>query len=941
MTWKRVLLAAAALLAAAGFMAWRSWWGPDPEAVLAKIPPRDTPVASPVEELASFRVAPGFRVELVAAEPLVVDPVSIDWDDAGRAFVVEMRGYMPDADGRGEDAPAGRVVVLEDEDADGRMDRSDVFLDGLVLPRAVAVLPQGVLVAEPPNLWLCEVEGDPPRCARKTRLSHYAVGRHDPEHLESALLPAIDGWIHNARSDRRFRLRGRELEEGAAVLRGQWGLAQDDEGRFFHNHNSAFLNADRVPSHYAMRQPATASRGDKPGIGTPLTADVEVYGVHPKPGLNRAYLRGVLRPDGRQRVATGVSGLVIQRGHQYGPGYRGDAFVPEVAGNLVAHFDLVRDGPSLEAVHRLYPDDEWGRREFLASDHERFRPVDVEVGPDGCVWVLDMYRGLVQHANYVSPHLRRYAESQGLVPPGRTGRIWRIVRDGEPIGYRPPPLHTDAQRLTALDHPNGWVRDRAQRGLVSRIEASVAEREVLASLRRFDDFGQLGRLHALWTLAAADALDAPTWRAALADDDPALRRAALRAGEALVRQGGAPARRAVLARLADDDAEVRLQALHSLGELPVQERPLDRLLEHGRLGGPLERQAVVSALAGLEGDALFSEIDRTRDGFDSASREAWLRELAIAEFLAAQSLADEGRIVQLLDLANGRLPEFQGVVLLEAIALGQARPGTSRIALAAPHSIFGDEPDPGTARGAAVAAARGHFTWPGDPRPGGARALTAEEEARRQTGEALFLASCAACHGPDGRGLPDLAPSLVRSPWVRDADDWIVRIVLQGLTGPVLVGGREWNRTMPPHAGDARFDDAGVAGLVTFLRRAWGHAEDPVDPGTVARIRAETAGRAVPWTVAELTDLPVRHRFDEFVGVYEVPIVGIELAVERQQTVLAFGRRQGGKTVLAELGDGRFWGEGVMVEFLHEEDRAVHGARVHYEGTPFDTSKQD
>ncbi|MDZ7784323.1 MAG: hypothetical protein U5K56_15745 [Halioglobus sp.] len=131
------------------------------------------PVLSPGEALDAFRLAPGFEIELVAAEPLVGEPVAMAWDEYGRLYVVEMRGYMRDAYGRDSDAPVGRVVRLSDIDADGRMDRSEVFLDGLVNPRAVAVVNEGVLIGEPPNLWLCELPRRDALCANRVRVGDY------------------------------------------------------------------------------------------------------------------------------------------------------------------------------------------------------------------------------------------------------------------------------------------------------------------------------------------------------------------------------------------------------------------------------------------------------------------------------------------------------------------------------------------------------------------------------------------------------------------------------------------------------------------------------------------------------------------------------------------------------------------------------------------------
>ncbi|MGH7287152.1 MAG: DUF7133 domain-containing protein, partial [Myxococcota bacterium] len=288
---KRILGGALAALGL-GLVLWWATRPPSPAQILASIEVPPAPVRTPEAELASFRVAEGFRVELVAAEPLVVDPVAIDWDDAGRLYVVEMRGFMPTLEGKGEDAPVGRVVVLEDGDGDGVMDRSQVFRDGLVLPRAIAVLPEGVLLGVPPDLWLCAPFEVAPRCAAPRRLTHYGLGRPDPEHLENGLLPAIDGWIYNAKSSRRFRLEGETLHIQETAFRGQWGIAQDDEGRLFYNHNSVFLLADAFPADYLARHPATDPRSKRLGMGELLTPGATLHGVRVAPGLNRAYLEG-------------------------------------------------------------------------------------------------------------------------------------------------------------------------------------------------------------------------------------------------------------------------------------------------------------------------------------------------------------------------------------------------------------------------------------------------------------------------------------------------------------------------------------------------------------------------------------------------------------------------------------------------------------------------
>lgn len=934
---KRALLVLVAIVAL-GWIGFRIWRGPAPEDILASIDVPPAPVLSPEEELATFRTAPGFRAELVAAEPLVVDPVAMDWDDEGRLYVVEMRGYMPNVDGDGEDAPVGRVVVLEDTDGDGRMDQSSIFLDELVLPRAVAVLPQGVLVAEQPNLWLCRDDDADLRCDEKIRITSYAEGRTNPEHQENALLPGFDNWIYNSRSTRRFRFDGDQLIVEPTQMRGQWGIAQDDDGRLYYNHNSGFLYVDEIPADYLHRQPSTATRNEKVGVNVPLTNGELVHGVRVAPGLNRAYLAGTLRPDGRQNGPTGVSGLTIQRGDQYGPEFVGDAFVPEAAGGTVSHFSVDRSGSPLRAEHRLYDDPEWEKREFLASTDERFRPVDARFGPDGAVWVIDMYRGVIQHAEFVSDHLRGHIERQDLEPPGSTGRIWRIVREDRPISYAPPPLRTAAEQLAALGHPNGWVRDRAQRRLITD-----APDDVLAELRSLGQAQAVARRHALWVLSGRGELDLATWNRGLGDEDPGVRMAALRAGES----GAADQEQkktAMLRVLADDPSPaVRLQALHSLGSLPADVRPWEVLVRAGREGDPLVRQAALSGLAGLEFVALRDEMQERAGTPSAAEDDPWLAGLAAAALRASENAPREGATAtDLLEIIESAEPPGAQLALLRGIAASQRSAGASRVELPEPHSLFAEEAErDGDAR-TAIQRVRAGFTWPGDPRPGGARALTAEEERRRVDGAALFKDTCASCHGEDGRGRAGQAPSLVGSTWVRDSDDWLVRIVLHGLTGPIEIDGKEWNLNMPGHAdGGEHFGDEAVAGLLTFLRRAWGHAEDPISPETVARIRTEAGERNLPWTVAELRHLAIEHRLDRYVGIYEVPVVGTQIEIIRQDSNLAVGQPGTGKAQLDEAGGGLFLREEVSIRFESDEAGIITGANASYNGMSFPVSKKE
>ncbi len=542
----------------------------------------EAPPLSAAEAMATLRIASGFRVELVAAEPLVEDPVAMAWDERGLLYVVEMRGFMPTVDGEGEQEPVGRVVVLEDTDRDGATDRSGVYLDGLVSPRAVAAVAGGVLIGEPPNLWLCRSEEAPdglPRCGERERLIDY--GDPDPdllEHTENGLLQALDNWIYNAKSDRRFRLRhgpdSLSVEVDQTLFRGQWGIAQDDMGRLYYNTNSRYLFADLIPADYALLDPAHQTRGGGHGASERLVLDEAVHSIRVNPGINRGYVKGMLREDGRLAVTTSVSGLTIYRGDQFPATFRGDAFVPEPAGNVVAHFDLapgpVANGlPTLVAEHRLHGDPEWVQREFLASTDERFRPVDAKVGPDGALYVIDMYRGILQHVRYVTSYLREYILEHGLDRPLGMGRIWRVVWEGNgrepaPVRREPPSLATAADRIAALAHANGWHRDTAQRLLV---EGALDDADRLA-LREtaLGNPSSLARTHALWALEGRDELDVETALAALKASDPWLVVHGLRAGEQLL--SAHPDGRGRIVELLDSPSvQVRTQALLSLGAL--------------------------------------------------------------------------------------------------------------------------------------------------------------------------------------------------------------------------------------------------------------------------------------------------------------------------------------------------------------------------------------
>ena len=247
-------LAAMAAMAAGTPQATRAWPPGLHEA------PKSSPVLSPEDEMKTFFLPPGYRVELVAAEPMIQEPVLLDFDPEGRLWVVEMLGYMQDIAATGEREPLGRISVLEDEDEDGKMDKKTVFLDKLVLPRALKVLDRGVLVAEPPNLWLARDTNGDLRADTKELVTN-TYGRLDAnvEHNANSLLWALDNWMHTSETDVYLRLRKGAFEVRKTLSRGQWGASQDDAGRIYRNSNESVLHVDLVPTPYFARNPSLAA----------------------------------------------------------------------------------------------------------------------------------------------------------------------------------------------------------------------------------------------------------------------------------------------------------------------------------------------------------------------------------------------------------------------------------------------------------------------------------------------------------------------------------------------------------------------------------------------------------------------------------------------------------------------------------------------------------
>src|SRR5688572_13059157 len=469
-----------------------------------QVPP--APVRTPDEEAATFNLAPGFRAELVAADPLVGDPIAMQFGPDGRLWVLEMRGYMPNVDGVGEREPVGKVAVLTDTDNDGRYDKRVVFADNLIMGRAISLIGDGLLIAEPPHLWFCrDTNGDGVSDERTEIAADYG-NTTNPEHNANGLMWAMDNWIYSANYTSRFRWVGDgKFTREPTVTLGQWGITQDDVGRIFYNSNSDPLRHDAMPSAYLKRNPAFNAAGANMHLaGVP--SNLRIWPGRVTPGVNRGYK--ILNAEGKITSMTAASGPVIYRGALFPPEFRGDAFVPEPSANLIKRIKVTEKDGVLAGANA------YQGNEFMTSTDERFRPVNLYNGPDGAMYVVDLYRGILQHRIYMTTFLRQQVEERGLDKGIGLGRIWRIVPEGAPpaqfdVGLTKAEV---TQLIAKLGDANGWVRDTAQRLLAERRDQVTPRALQQAALD--GSRPPLARLHALWALEGIPgALDRATvWR---------------------------------------------------------------------------------------------------------------------------------------------------------------------------------------------------------------------------------------------------------------------------------------------------------------------------------------------------------------------------------------------------------------------------------------------
>ncbi len=442
------------------------------------------------ESMKTMKVEEGFSIALVAEEPLVTVPVALNFDDKERLWVVEMIGYMPDTLGKGEDIPNGKIVILEDLDGDGKMDNRKIFMDSLVLPRAISLIENGILVAVPPQLLFVEIVNDKPGKITVVDEAYNKGG--NVEHEANGLLRGIDNWIYSANSSKRYRKKGDQWLTENTHGRGQWGITQDNYGRLYYNNNSQNLLGD-----YFLPGLGAGNRFLKPvpGFNVRIVEDNKVYPSRPTTGVNRGYKDDILDTTGRLIQFTAACGPLLYRSNLFSNPYYNNVFVAEPSANLVKRNILHEEGYSIVG-RQAYKNEE-----FLTSIDERFRPVNLYTAPDGSMYIADMYRGIIQHRFYLTEYLKGEIKKRELTMPLNAGRIYRVAPTGKK--YNRQHLPQDPHALVSLlKSGNSWLREMAHQKLVDN-QYTQTEDSLRALLRAKDE---IAATHAFWVLEGLDLL---------------------------------------------------------------------------------------------------------------------------------------------------------------------------------------------------------------------------------------------------------------------------------------------------------------------------------------------------------------------------------------------------------------------------------------------------
>jgi mono/diheme cytochrome c family protein len=517
---------------------------------------------SVAEQQKLFLLPPGYKIEPILTEPAIEQPGAIAFDGNGRMYVLELRSYMLNADSKDELEPTSRISRWEDKNNDGVYETGTTFVDNLIFPRFVLPYAKDCILtmeSDADNVYkYTDTNGDGK--ADKKELFTTKYGRSgNVEHQQAFMYYGMDNWLYSTVNA--FRVRETPngvIREKTGFNRAQWGVTHDDYGKlWFQGGASGLPSHFQFPIHYGNFE---VTNEFAKGFDVPWGAAVKIADM--QGGMDE-----IRQPDGSLNRVTGSAGNDVYRGDRLPNDIKGQYFYGEPVARIVRQINpVVTEG--LTTLHNVFQDQ---KSEFLRSTDPLFRPVDMATAPDGTMYIVDMYHGIIQEGQWTQKgtYLRTKIEQYQLDKVVGLGRIWRITYDGLQRDKSQPKMlnESSAVLIKHLEHPNGWRRDAAQQLLVLRKDQSVvpALKNMLSSSKN-----ELARIHALWTLEGLNALKSDVLKKLFKDANPKIRIQALRAGETLYKAGSKELEADYKNALKDSNEEVVIQAMLSGKVLKIE-----------------------------------------------------------------------------------------------------------------------------------------------------------------------------------------------------------------------------------------------------------------------------------------------------------------------------------------------------------------------------------
>lgn len=613
-----------------------------------------------------FEIHPAFKMELVASEPLVFDPVAMQFDEHGNAFVLEMPGY-PFSEA------ASRIILLKDENEDGLYDKRIVFAEDLAEASSFMPYKGGFLVATPPDLlWLKDTNDDHQADERQVLMSGFAV--ENLQHNYNGLTYGLDNWIYAANGgnngqpyfvetpnqkldlrgqDFRFKLEDKQLER-VGESSGGFELAFDNWGHLFETHNLEHVSQLVFPNYYIENLPV------EPAHALTLISD------HDENGLARIYPIGeqetrVNHPE-QSGYFSGACGITFYGGNAFPNGFNNQLFVCDVVLNLV-HLDVLSPNGAAFKTSRMQE-----KADFIASIDRSFRPVNMVTGPDGALYVLDMHRAVIEHPEWIPDELEKDLDLNAGMDKGR---IYKITPKQN---WKPIEINLDISNpqslIVALSNKNQWTRITAQRLMVES-----GDKQYIPLLQKVVDeaTNELAVLHALWTLEGLNALKPTSIMTAFDKEEAGLKENAIKMAELSINESPEMIP-AILALTADENASVRMQAALTLGRLDEENYQANQAVISDALIEILQQKdtdiwtAIAIASATQQQALKFSKnLLKTTTNLNE-HQEAVLLTLAR---LIGQRKDNQQVQVLLTTLSNNTLGPTQKSTILDALAKGR------------------------------------------------------------------------------------------------------------------------------------------------------------------------------------------------------------------------------------------------------------------------------